>query len=224
MGNIRCRFGAKKMPMRPGEGVLEGFAAVRARPLQFVGAADCSGIANMIAFVLKYAFGARENLGGGATAAGVMVMRDGHIRVSADGTNLPFAVDDKGANTLDTYFTEIATGASPASALYIVSAFSDRLVVTLGSHGRQWQQSFCGDESWTNLEDLGPAKDDVLTIDFWPRADMFKPAVDIDCLAFRLKDILSVYPGKALTLVDERTGQQSMIYSVGTNSSSQAHI
>ena len=212
------------MPMRPGEGVLEGFAAVRARPLQFVGAADCSGIANMITFILRYVFGARENLGGGATAADVVVMRDGHIRVSVDGIGLPFTVDGGGANTFATYFTRIATGASPASALYIVNAFSDRLVVTVGSHGKQWQQSFCGDEAWTNLEDLGPTKDDVLIIDFWPRTDIFKPAVNIDCLAFGLKDILSVYPGKALTLVDERAGRQSMIYSVGTNPSSQAHI
>jgi len=184
--------------------MLEGFDGVRYRWQPYIEATDSHGIGSMVWFVLKYSFGIDPVWGSNATRALVTVLPDGGIRIVDNGVGLPVDAISEERPSWEAVFTKMNFGCTPASDLFVVSAFSRCLVAETMKDGHVWRQEFHGDEHWSDLEIVGESPAHGLVITFWPRTDIFGPSIDPTELADGMDHFLKSRPHGSVTLVDER--------------------
>ena len=186
--------------------IAEGFSAVRAPWRLYVEALDCRGIATMVWCVLQYSFGQGES-GGCAKHAQVTLLPGGAVRVDDDGVGLP-VVDLQ--SSWELAFVGRNASRLPGSDLFVVNAFSDKLVVETARDGRLWRQEFHGDEWWSDLSDVGEAGGWGFSVTFWPRSE-FGADWDGRVVADRVEAYSQRFSGVSVKVVDERRDDHQVL-------------
>ena len=102
-------------------------------------------------------------------------------------------------------------GPDSASALPIVKALSRRVIVTSRRDGQTWRAEFDQDDPVVGPELVGRTDQTGVTIEFWPSERVFTGSIDTVALVAKLRAFLQRYPGAAVTVHDERSGELGIV-------------
>lgn len=153
--------------------------AIRARPWLYVVSADWRGIAQLVEYVVAFAFRDGGVWAQSSDVVSVDVLDGGGFRVSDDGVGISAQPDECGVVPLSRVFSSIPAGVDTGT-LAVVTALSRRLVVVTNSGGMAWRQEF-GDGDDSRIECLGPSVCTGTVVDFWP-SDVFRGDLSNDAL------------------------------------------
>jgi DNA gyrase subunit B len=205
--------------------VLEGLEAVRRRPGMYIGTTGARGLHHLVWEVVDNSVD--EALAGRCTTIDVVLLADGGVRVTDDGSGIPVDLHEKeGRSALEVVLTVLHAGGKFDSYAYavsgglhgvgvsVVNALSRRLVAEVRRDGGLYRQSFrrgAPDAPVERVRDLGPDEGTGTAISFWPDPDIFHEGVEFvaSTIARRLRDTAFLTAGLRLTLTDERTADDS---------------
>jgi len=187
-----------------GRRIATGITALRTRWHMYIDALDERGVGTLVCGVLRFSLDGGE-WGGRAKHARVTLLPDKSICVTDDGIGLPF--EDTNTPWVRP-FTQVNAFA-PSSELFVVNAFSDRLIVESAQGGWLWRQEFHGDE-WSELDRVGPLGTSGLSVSFWPCA-LFGVDWDGRVIADRVEAYASRFDAVSVTVVDERFGDRRVL-------------
>jgi DNA gyrase subunit B len=200
--------------------VLEGLEAVRRRPGMYIGTTGPRGLHHLVWEVVDNSVD--EALAGRCTRIDVVLLADGGVRVSDDGSGIPVDLHEKeGRSALEVVLTVLHAGGKFDSQAYavsgglhgvgvsVVNALSSRLLAEVRRDGALHRQSFqrgVPDGPVERVGALAPGEGTGTTITFWPDAEVFHEGVEFsaDTIARRLRDTAFLTAGLQLTLTDER--------------------
>jgi DNA gyrase subunit B len=200
--------------------VLEGLEAVRRRPGMYIGTTGARGLHHLVWEVVDNSVD--EALAGRCTTIDVVLLADGGVRVTDDGSGIPVDLHEKeGRSALEVVLTVLHAGGKFDSYAYavsgglhgvgvsVVNALSRRLVAEVRRDGGLYRQSFqrgAPDAPVERIRDLGPDEGTGTAISFWPDPDIFHEGVEFvaNTIARRLRDTAFLTAGLRLTLTDER--------------------
>jgi DNA gyrase subunit B len=200
--------------------VLEGLEAVRRRPGMYIGTTGARGLHHLVWEVVDNSVD--EALAGRCTTIDVVLLADGGVRVTDDGSGIPVELHEKeGRSALEVVLTVLHAGGKFDSYAYavsgglhgvgvsVVNALSRRLVAEVRRDGGLYRQSFqrgAPDAPVERIRDLDPDEGTGTAISFWPDPDIFHEGVEFvaNTIARRLRDTAFLTAGLRLTLTDER--------------------
>ena len=208
--------------------VLEGLEAVRRRPSMYIGSTSARGLHHLVWEVVDNSVD--EALAGRCTRIEVVLLADGGVRVSDDGSGIPVDLHEKeGRSALEVVLTVLHAGGKFDSQAYavsgglhgvgvsVVNALSERLIAEVRRDGSLYRQAYQRGVPETPIERVGEAtphleglpEDEPITgttITFWPDPDIFVEGIEFtaDTIARRLRDTSFLTAGLHIVLRDER--------------------
>jgi DNA gyrase subunit B len=196
--------------------VLEGLEAVRRRPSMYIGSTSSRGLHHLVWEVVDNSVD--EALAGRCSEIEVVLLADGGVRVSDDGSGIPVDMHEKeGRSALEVVLTRLHAGGKFDKQAYavsgglhgvgisVVNALSSRLVAEIRRDGKVWRQEFVRGVPQAEVEPIGTAETTGTTITFWPDPDVFD-SIDFsaDTIGRRLRDTAFLTAGLRIRFVDQR--------------------
>jgi DNA gyrase subunit B len=208
--------------------VLEGLDAVRRRPGMYIGSTGARGLHHLVWEVVDNSVD--EALAGRCSHIEVVLLADGGVRISDDGSGIPVDLHEKeGRSALEVVLTVLHAGGKFDSQAYavsgglhgvgisVVNALSRLLVAEVRRDGGLYRQTYRRGIPDTPIERVGEATAHLegahvgeevtgTTITFWPDEEIFVEGVEfsLDTIARRLRDTAFLTAGLRIVLVDER--------------------
>jgi DNA gyrase subunit B len=208
--------------------VLEGLDAVRRRPGMYIGSTGARGLHHLVWEVVDNSVD--EALAGRCTRIEVVLLADGGVQVSDDGSGIPVDLHEKeGRSALEVVLTVLHAGGKFDAQAYavsgglhgvgvsVVNALSEKLVAEVRRDGGLYRQVFRRGIPERPVERIGDATPHLAdlpegrpitgtTISFWPDPDIFVEGTDFiaDTIARRLRDTSFLTAGLRIVLRDER--------------------
>jgi len=182
--------------------VIEGLAAIRARPALQLGLVESDRLCFLITRILHWAC-ENDDWGGCGKSAVVTLLDDGAVCVATDAQPLSVTEDEYGRVPLTFAFTSVMTGPTSANGLSLVTAFSNRVVVEATNDGHTWQQEFAEDAAVSPARLIGSAQGRGTKITFWPKDEYFPKPRDGQALEEALSDFRTHHPAFSLSVCDE---------------------
>jgi DNA gyrase subunit B len=207
--------------------VLEGLEAVRRRPGMYIGTTGSRGLHHLVWEVVDNSVD--EALAGRCTHIEVVLLADGGVRISDDGSGIPVDLHEKeGRSALEVVLTVLHAGGKFDSQAYavsgglhgvgisVVNALSSRLIAEVRRDGGLYRQGYQRGIPDGPVERIGDATPHLpsleghetvtgTTITFWPDPDIFVEgtAFSADTIARRLRDTAFLTAGLRIVLIDE---------------------
>jgi DNA gyrase subunit B len=208
--------------------VLEGLEAVRRRPGMYIGTTGSRGLHHLVWEVVDNSVD--EALAGRCSHIEVVLLADGGVRISDDGSGIPVDTHEKeGRSALEVVLTVLHAGGKFDSQAYavsgglhgvgisVVNALSTRLIAEVRRDGGLYRQSYQRGVPDGSVERIGDATPHLpslegrvavtgTTITFWPDPDIFVEGIAFssDTIARRLRDTAFLTAGLRIVLIDER--------------------
>ncbi len=183
---------------------VEGLSAVRAGWKMYVDGLNDKGIASLVCGVLRFSLSDGDMLAGRSKNAHITFLPDGGISVEDDGVGL--AMDMEEPPSWKKVFTKMTISTLPASELFVVNAFSRKLIVQSEQSGQRWCQEFHGDEWSSDLSRVAATGQPGFAVWFWPRPE-FGQYWDLEIIKSRVEAYAARFNGVTVTLVDERRAE-----------------
>lgn len=200
--------------------VLEGLEAVKRRPGMYIGSTGKQGLHHLVYEVVDNAID--EALAGYCRNINVVIDNDNAVTVTDDGRGIPTGMNHKKHMTgVELALTVLHAGGKFGGGGYkvsgglhgvgvsVVNALSEKLVVEVKQDKQIFQQTFEYGKKTTELEVIGKTNRTGTKVYFKPDANIFDETVfDYDVLEHRLRELAFLNKGIAITLKDERAGQE----------------
>ena len=200
--------------------VLEGLEAVRRRPGMYIGSTSVQGLHHLVWEIVDNAVD--EALAGYCTSIGVVLHRDGSCSVTDNGRGFPIDLHPKLQRPgVEVALTVLHAGGKFGEGTYkvsgglhgvgasVVNALSEWLEVTVRKEGLVYRQRFSRGHVMSELEEIGKTKEHGSIVRFLPDAQIFEEVrLDQETVANRLRETAFLNGGLAISLTDERTGEE----------------
>ena len=202
--------------------VLKGLDAVRKRPGMYIGSTSARGLHHLAYEVVDNSID--EAMAGHATTVRVTIHADDSITVEDDGRGIPVDIHPEekipgvelaltvlhagGKFDKDSYKV---SGGLHGVGVSVVNALSEQLKVWVKRDGKEHYMSFVRGATTQKLTVLGTvkAKDVGTKVWFKPDPQIFTELrYDWSTLAIRLKELSFLNKGIAISLTDERAGEE----------------
>ncbi|MEX0593018.1 MAG: DNA topoisomerase (ATP-hydrolyzing) subunit B [Nitriliruptoraceae bacterium] len=197
--------------------VLEGLEAVRRRPGMYIGTTGQRGLHHLVWEVIDNSVD--EALAGRCSEIDVVLLADGGVRISDDGSGIPVDAHEKeGRSALEVVLTVLHAGGKFDSKAYavsgglhgvgisVVNALSRLLVAEVRRDGGLFRQSYQRGEPDSPVERVGDSDTTGTTITFYPDPQIFVEGIEfsVDTIARRLRDTSFLTAGLRIALTDKR--------------------
>ncbi len=200
--------------------VLKGLEAVRRRPAMYIGSVSGRGLHHLVYEVVDNSVD--EALAGYCTKIDVTIHADNSITVVDNGRGIPVDVHKTEKKPgVEVALTLLHAGGKFDKSTYkvsgglhgvgvsVVNALSEKLEVWVDRDGKRHHMAFQRGDTTKKLEVIGKAKGTGTTVYFKPDPTIFtETRFDYATLANRLRELGFLNRGLAITLKDERKGQQ----------------
>lgn len=205
--------------------VLEGLEAVRKRPGMYIGSTGPRGLHHLVYEVVDNAVD--EALAGYCDNIIVTIHPDNSITVDDNGRGIPVEKHPKEKiPTVEVVLTILHAGGKFGGSGYkvsgglhgvgvsVVNALSTRVVVQVRRDGKEYEISFDHGKTSEKLHEIGTTKTTGTTVTFWPDPEIFKETTvyDFSTLQARFREMAFLNKGLKITLIDERTTDESGQY------------
>lgn len=205
--------------------VLEGLEAVRKRPGMYIGSTGPRGLHHLVYEVVDNAVD--EALAGYCDNIIVTIHPDNSITVDDNGRGIPVEKHPKEKiPTVEVVLTILHAGGKFGGSGYkvsgglhgvgvsVVNALSTRVVVQVRRDGKEYEISFDHGKTSEKLHEIGVTKTTGTTVTFWPDPEIFKETTvyDFSTLQARFREMAFLNKGLKITLIDERTTDESGQY------------
>lgn len=206
---------------------LKDAAHIRQNPGMYIGNTDAAGLHHLVYEIVYNSVD--EALVGFCKHIKVTIHVDGSITIADDGRGIPVGIKaDTGKSTLEEALTIAGTSGKFDNEAYRVSAglhgmgakamnaLSEWCNAEIRRDGRVYQMDFEKGYAVSALRDIGPAPSGQTgtTISFKPDPEIFGTlSFDYDTLATRFRQIAYLNRKLALTIADDRSGQNERFYS-----------
>lgn len=205
--------------------VLEGLEAVRKRPGMYIGSTGPRGLHHLVYEVVDNAVD--EALAGYCDNIIVTIHPDNSITVDDNGRGIPVEKHPKEKiPTVEVVLTILHAGGKFGGSGYkvsgglhgvgvsVVNALSTRVVVQVRRDGKKYEISFDHGKTSEKLHEIGVTKTTGTTVTFWPDPEIFKETTvyDFSTLQARFREMAFLNKGLKITLIDERTTDESGQY------------
>lgn len=205
--------------------VLEGLEAVRKRPGMYIGSTGPRGLHHLVYEVVDNAVD--EALAGYCDNIIVTIHPDNSITVDDNGRGIPVEKHPKEKiPTVEVVLTILHAGGKFGGSGYkvsgglhgvgvsVVNALSTRVVVQVRRDGKEYEISFDHGKTSEKLHEIGATKTTGTTVTFWPDPEIFKETTvyDFSTLQARFREMAFLNKGLKITLIDERTTDESGQY------------
>jgi len=200
--------------------VLEGLEAVRRRPGMYIGSTSPQGLHHLVWEIVDNAVD--EALAGYCNKIDVVLHRDGSCSVTDNGRGFPIDLHPKLQRPgVEVALTVLHAGGKFGEGSYkvsgglhgvgasVVNALSEWLEVTVRKEGKVYRQRFSRGHVMSELEETGRTKEHGSIVRFMPDAQIFEDVrLDQETVANRLRETAFLNGGLAISLSDERTGEE----------------
>lgn len=205
--------------------VLEGLEAVRKRPGMYIGSTGPRGLHHLVYEVVDNAVD--EALAGYCDNIIVTIHPDNSITVDDNGRGIPVEKHPKEKiPTVEVVLTILHAGGKFGGSGYkvsgglhgvgvsVVNALSTRVVVQTRRDGKEYEIAFNHGKTSEKLHEIGATKTTGTTVTFWPDPEIFKETTvyDFSTLQARFREMAFLNKGLKITLIDERTTDESGQY------------
>lgn len=205
--------------------VLEGLEAVRKRPGMYIGSTGPRGLHHLVYEVVDNAVD--EALAGYCDNIIVTIHPNNSITVDDNGRGIPVEKHPKEKiPTVEVVLTILHAGGKFGGSGYkvsgglhgvgvsVVNALSTRVVVQVRRDGKEYEISFDHGKTSEKLHEIGATKTTGTTVTFWPDPEIFKETTvyDFSTLQARFREMAFLNKGLKITLIDERTTDESGQY------------
>lgn len=205
--------------------VLEGLEAVRKRPGMYIGSTGPRGLHHLVYEVVDNAVD--EALAGYCDNIIVTIHPDNSITCDDNGRGIPVEKHPKEKiPTVEVVLTILHAGGKFGGSGYkvsgglhgvgvsVVNALSTRVVVQVRRDGKEYEISFDHGKTSEKLHEIGATKTTGTTVTFWPDPEIFKETTvyDFSTLQARFREMAFLNKGLKITLIDERTTDESGQY------------
>ncbi len=216
--------------------IMEGLEAVRKRPGMYIGSTGVYGLHHMVYEVVDNSVD--EALGGHCDHIQITLHDDESCTVTDNGRGIPTELHPKeGISAAEVVFTKLHAGGKfdKESYLYsgglhgvgvsVVNALSEWLAVTIHRNGRQFYQLYRYGKPETELQDMGPTKQQGTVVHFKPDASIFQATgFQYNTLADRFRELAFLNKGLRISIYDERSQEQDSFYYEGGIASFVEHL
>jgi DNA gyrase subunit B len=196
--------------------VLEGLEAVRKRPSMYIGSTSPTGLHQLLYEVVDNSVD--EALAGYCDKIVVVLKKDGSVEVTDNGGGIPIGIHPKvGRPALEVALTRLHAGGKFGGGRYkvsgglhgvgvsVVNALSSWLEAKVKYEGGVYTQRYERGVPVTEVVKVGTTKESGTIIRFLPDPDVFEsPAMDLEVVSQRLRDIAYLNSGLRMILRDER--------------------
>jgi len=212
------RYGAEEIQ------VLEGLEAVRRRPGMYIGSTSARGLHHLVFEVVDNSID--EAMAGFCDRIEVIIHQDNSVSVMDNGRGIPVDIHPKtGLPVVETVLTILHAGGKFGGGGYkvsgglhgvgvtVVNALSEELEVEVRRNGIIYRQHYCKGVALTTLENVGNTESTGTKITFKPDSTIFEETVfSQEILAQRLRELSFLNKGLKITLLDERTGKDPLVF------------
>ena len=216
--------------------VLEGLEPVRKRPGMYIGGTGVEGLHHLIWELVDN--GIDEALAGHADMVSVKLLADGGVTVIDNGRGIPTDIHPKtGKSTVETVLTVLHAGGKFGDGGYkvsgglhgvgssVVNGLSEKLIVTVHSDGKTWQQEYAKGVPEGDLKAIGKTDKTGTEITFYPDSSIFETTkFTYETILDRLRHAAYLTKGIHTSLEDESTGQRYGFYFEGGIQSYVKHL
>ncbi len=196
--------------------VLEGLEPVRRRPGMYIGSTDNRGLHHLVYEIVDNSID--EALAGFCDRIEVTLHRDNSASVADNGRGIPVDImKDQGKPALEVVMTKLHAGGKFGGGGYkvsgglhgvglsVVNALSERLLVTVMRHGKQYDQEYRRGAPVTSLKVVGKADTTGTYVRFWPDPEVFEElGFQWEIVSHRLRELAFLNKGLTILLRDER--------------------
>jgi DNA gyrase subunit B len=197
--------------------VLEGLEAVRKRPGMYIGSTGPTGLHQLLYEVVDNSVD--EALAGYCDKIVVVLKKGGSVEVTDNGGGIPVGIHPKvGRPALEVALTRLHAGGKFGGGRYkvsgglhgvgvsVVNALSIWLEAKVKYEGGVYTQRYERGVPVTEVVKVGSSKESGTIIRFLPDPEVFEqPAMDLEVVSQRLRDIAYLNSGLRIILKDERT-------------------
>ncbi|MDQ6883446.1 MAG: DNA topoisomerase (ATP-hydrolyzing) subunit B [Candidatus Dormibacteraeota bacterium] len=207
--------------------VLEGLEPVRRRPGMYIGSTDNRGLHHLVYEIVDNSID--EALAGFCDRIEVTLHADESASVADNGRGIPVdMMKDQGKPALEVVMTKLHAGGKFGGGGYkvsgglhgvglsVVNALSERLLVTVMRHAKQYEQEYRRGVPVANLKVTGKADTTGTYIRFWPDKEIFEElGFHWDIVSHRLRELAFLNKGLTILLRDERIDLDYTFYFEG---------